>query len=498
MIFSIRILICFSFFLFGSHVFAQNTIVFEKSENSEGILTSQIQQHIDDLHAQGGGILIFPKGNYNSGSIQLKSNVSIELKKGAVLFGSKNPEDYIRLNRWKALILAENADNIAIYGKGTINGKGRQVALALDSMFYLGQIDSSDYNFIERRPKYTIRPQIIEFVNCANVRIEGVTIKNAACWVQTYDRCQKLRIENIRVNSDAYWNNDGIDIIDSKEVLIKNCNINSSDDGICLKSSIDNSKLGKFLCENVQIVDCKVRSSASAVKLGSRSVGGFKNIRIENIKVRNTFRSAIALESVDGGILEDIVVKNINARNVGNAFFIRLGQRYRKSPTKSTINDVQIQDMKVKIAQDRPDKSYQIKGPNLPFFHNPFPASITGISGQMPADILLKNITISHPGKAVKAYAHFPLDHLDKIPELERAYPEFSMFGELPAWGMYIRHVSNINMKNIVLKLRHLDYRKAIVLDDVRNAEMENVIFPGDRSSQPIHQHKSEGIILKD
>jgi len=484
-------------------ILLQFTIVFVSAQNNISnirpsidtkLRTIEIQSKIDELHEKGGGELIFTKGEYLTGSIILKDNVSIELKKGAVLLGSTNPRDYKSLNRWKALILAENSNNINIVGNGTINGRGRQLALHIDSLFYIDKIDSTDYNFVEKRPKYTIRPQIIEFVNCKNVTIKDITIKNAACWVQSYDRCDGLLIDNIRVDSDAYWNNDGIDIIDSKNVVISNSNINASDDGICLKSSIDNSKIGNFYCENILIKNCKVRSSASAVKLGSRSVGGFKNITIENIRIKDTYRSAIALEVVDGGIMQNIRVKNVRAKNVGNAFFIRLGQRYRKSVTLSKIEGIFIEDMKVKIADNRPDKKHQIKGPDLAFFHNPFPASITGIDSQSAAQITLRKIKISYPGNAVKAYAHFPLEHLDKIPELPRAYPEFSMFGELPAWGIYIRHVKKLELEEVTLKLRKKDFRKAIVLDKVHDIQLKNVRFQGYKLENPIHQHKSTSV----
>jgi len=489
------------FFLIGcSNLFSQEYNVEDFGAIGDGntINTEAIQSLIDKETLTNGGKIVIPKGKFVIGSIILKSNIELHLEKGAELLGSTKPEDYKKLSRWKALILAENQSNIKISGRGTINGRGAQLALHLDSLFYLGKIDSADYNLNERRPKYTIRPQIIEFVNCTNVMVEDITLKNAACWVQTYDRCTELTIENITVESDSYWNNDGIDIIDCKNVRISNSKINSSDDGICLKSSIDNSKLGDYYCENIQINNCKVRSSASAIKLGSRSVGGFKNITIDNIKIYDTFRSAIALETVDGGILQNVKVKNIRAKNVGNAFFIRLGQRYRKSKTPSTIQGVTIENMKVNIANERPDKNYKIKGPDLPYFHNTFPASITGIKGHSLANIHLENIQISYPGNSIKAYANYPLEHLDKIPELERAYPEYSMFGELPAWALYLRHASNIQLKNVHFKLRNKEFRKAIVLDDVQDCKFINVSFTGVSPAEAIYQNNSSAITIED
>ena len=121
---------------------------------------------------------------------------------------------------------------------------------------------------------------------------------------------RKLVIDSIRVVSDAYWNNDGIDIADCKKVRITHCYVNSADDGICLKSE---DGAGNWN-EDIYIADCTVRSSGSAIKFGTSSVGGFKKVRIKNIRVFDTFRSAIALESVDGGDLEDIRVENVVAK----------------------------------------------------------------------------------------------------------------------------------------------------------------------------------------
>ena len=226
--------------------------------------------------------------------------------------------------------MADSSTNISITGKGVINGRGSRLALNIDSLFYAGELDSSDYNFVENRPKYYMRPQIIEFVNCRDIVVKDITIKNAACWVQTYDLCANLVIDNVTVDSDAYWNNDGIDIVDCRNVRITNCDINSADDGICLKSSIANNRTnmvyhGSNFCDSIFISDCRIRSSASAIKLGARSVGGFRNITIKDIEIYDTFRSAIALESVDGGFMKNITIEDITRKKYRKCHFYKIG-----------------------------------------------------------------------------------------------------------------------------------------------------------------------------
>jgi polygalacturonase len=470
-------------FAVASHDY--NILSFGAVPDGKTLNTKAIQAAINLAHKEGGGRVIIPAGRFLSGSIVLRSNVELHLLKQAVLLGSVNPDDYLKMNRWKALVMADSANNISISGKGVLDGQGAQLALTIDSLFYAGKIDSSDYELNEKRPTCHLRPQIIEFLNCNNIRVTGVTIKNAACWVQTYELCRNLIIDNIKVESDAYWNNDGIDISNCKNVQITHSSINSSDDGICLKSYCKNPKIESEYCDSIYISDCTVRSSASAIKLGTPSCGGFKNITIENIKIFDTFRSAIALELVDDGVMENIMINNITAKNTGNAIFIRLGDRRKQEPV-GQIKNITIKNVKVKVPFERADYAYEIRGPELPYFHNIFPSSITGIPEQPIENIHLENIEIIYPGGGNPAYANMPLWRLKDVPEMKDKYPEFSMFGELPAWGMYVRHVKGLTLKNIKIKIEKRDYRPALVFDDVKNLSIESLKIEGDKKKELI------------
>lgn len=124
--------------------------------------------------------------------------------------------------------------------------------------------------------------------------------------------------------------------------------------------------------------------------------------------------------------------------------------------------------MKVKIPFARPDINYDLRGPEPDFFHNPLPSSISGIPGYPIRNIILGNITISCPGRASKGMAYIPLTRLNDIPENINGYPEFTMFGELPCWGLFLRHVDGIRLDNVRLKLRHRDFRPDIIKIDVK------------------------------
>jgi len=428
--------------------------------------TNTLQTAIDSVHKAGGGVVVIPKGTFLIGSIIMKHGVEINLSDHAILSGSANPNDYKKISNHLALILAEYAHDISITGKGTIDGQGLELALAIDSLHQTGKVIDPSYNYYRIRPSESVRPQIINFSHCSDIKIKNVTIKNGAGWVTEYNQCKNVIIDSVTITSTAYWNNDGMDICDCKNVTITNCFVNSADDGICLKSFSRES-----FNDSIYIANCTIRSSASAIKFGTDSRGGFTNIKIEKIKVYDTYRSAIAIESVDGGIVENIDVSDVEAYNTGNAIFIKLGHR---RGDVGSLKNVIIKNLKVAVPFNRPDLEYDLRGPDLPFLHNPFPSSITGIPGFNVENVTLENIEITYPGRATKGMAYIPLYRLSQVPENEKEYPEFSMFGELPAWGFYIRHVDGLTMKNIILRVKENDYRPAFVFDDTKSLTLTN------------------------
>lgn len=464
----------FSLFIFSLNSVAQPYNIHDFGAIPNGIIlnTQAIQSAIDKANHAGGGKVIVPVGVFLTSTINLKSNVELHLEKGTVLLGSTDINAYYRIEGDNALIIAREAENITISGEGTIDGQGQELALNIDSLHHSGIKIDPGYNYRRMRPGG--RPNLVKINDCKNVRITGVNALDAADWVLRLHKCVGLEIDHVRVDSDVYWNNDGIDLEDCQNVRITNCNINAADDGICLKSNNPNS-----FCDQVYIANNTIRSSASAIKFGTASAGGFKNVTIENIKVYDTFRSALAFEAVDGGTIENITATNIVATNTGNAIFIKLG--HRNSDGKiGTVKNITIKNMVVDIPFGAPDVNYTIRGPELAFFHNPFPASISGLPGHNIENVKLENIEISYPGRANKGYAHISLWNLDAVPEVENKYPEFSMFGELPSWAFYVRHVDGLEMKNVRVNVRKEDFRPAYVFDDVKNLTIEggNITSP--------------------
>ncbi|MDP4261340.1 MAG: glycosyl hydrolase family 28 protein [Bacteroidota bacterium] len=456
---------------------------------SDGVTlnTRSIQFAIDYIHEQGGGRLVFDVGRFLTGSIHLKSNVTLHLEEGAVLLGVLNPLDYDR-EGFTALILAQDQQNIAITGKGVIDGQGRQVARNVADLVHKGLIKDA---FRNDRPEVEIRPMLIYFRSCSAILIKGITIHNAAAWVQTYDQCKNLRVDSVAVDSRAFWNNDGFDIVDCDSVAITNSYIDAADDGICLKSHDP-----KSICQDILVRNCTIRSSANAIKFGTASRGGFRHIRVINNKVFNTYRSAIALEAVDGGFIENVEADSLQVSNTGNAIFLRIGERV--SGKKGRLENIRLSHVSVEIAASKPDSGYEYEGPIEDMPRNISPAVIiAGLPGAMIKDISLKNFELKHPGGGNPLFAKISLDALDSIPEKPAAYPEFSMFHELPAWGIYIRHAQDVEVSNVTLRCGKKDYRTAIVLDDVHHSQFISMDIKEPGNKKTSYQYHSSEIVFK-
>jgi polygalacturonase len=262
--------------------------------------------------------------------------------------------------------------------------------------------------------------------------------------------------------------------VDCHKASVTHCDINSADDGICLKSG--DPKQGG--CEDILIEDCAIRSSASAFKFGTSSRGGFRRITARRLRIHDTFRAAIAIESVDGAAIDGVDISDVQATNTGSAIFIRLGHR-NKAGEPGSIRNVRISDVTVEIPATPPDANYPHPGPPVRAPHNLFPSSITGLPGHPVGNVSLKNITITFAGGGSRDVAEVPLDRLSSIPEQSERYPEFSMFGELPAWGLYVRHAQDVTLENVVLRATNHDFRSAMVFDDVQKVTLSAVRIEG-------------------
>lgn len=431
-----------------------NIIDFGAAGDETTMNTTYIQKAIDECHKNGGTVVV-PPGIFLTGTLILKNNVALEITHGAILKASPYVKDFpqtIPSYRsysdnfvTQSLIYAEKADNISISGSGTIDGSGDAPDFAVN--------------------RWLVRPYVIRFIQCTNIKIEGVRLINSPMWMQHYLACENLLISNIDVYNHGNRNNDGLDIDGCKNVVISNCIIDSDDDALCFKST------GPAICENITVTNCIVSSHCNNIKFGTETTGGFKNVSITNCVVKQSAndsviygtregQSGLALEIVDGGIMDGIVISNISIDSVEVPIFIRLGNRARKhtetapEPEVGILKNIQISNV---IARDAGVIS----------------SSITGIPGFYLDNINLSDITIisNGGGKSID---------VNGIIENEDSYPSPYIFkSDLPSYGLYIRHAKNVTMRNINLIMDGKDERVALVLDDVINGQFRDLRTAG-------------------
>jgi len=418
--------------------------------------TKALQQAIDACSQAGGGRVVVPTGSYKIGSIELRSHVHLFLETGAILYGSTRLEDYrpmksdyVSLRTQTTtiqLIYADGVNDVTISGFGTIDGRGRA------------------FPKLSWNDEGITRPHLLRFIRSTDVTVRDVTMRNSGCWMQHYLACDRLKIDGIKVINRNNYNNDALDLDGCHEVTVTGMIADSDDDGITLKST------SPRLCENIRISDCVVSSHCNAIKLGTETNGGFRNISISGIVVKPSYdqhekffgqwigSSAISLEIVDGGVMENVSVSDITVEGTESPIFIRLGNRGRgyKLGGEGFESLIPI------------DHVGRINGVHLSHIHvhnaGTMACSITGLPGHPVENIRLHDITIHHRGGI--SQADLPEIAKNMEDEKEREYPEATMWGNLPAKGFYVRHARNVQLDGIHVYTDAPDVRPDIVRED--------------------------------
>ncbi len=427
------------------------------------LCTAAIQKAIDACAAAGGGTVRLAGGKFLSGTIHLRSHVTIEVAAGAALLGSTHLADYPHntpaLRSYtdnyvdQSLIAGENLDDIGLVGRGLIDGQG------------------SRFRWTRRMPPYEKdRPFVIRLVNCRDVLVEGLRLQDSAMWMQHYLGCERVTVRGIHVWSYHNQCNDGIDLDGCKDCTVSGCVFESGDDAITLKSTFERPS------RSIVISNCVARSHCNAIKMGTESNGGFKNITITNCVCRAGL-SGIALELVDGGTLENVAVSNLAIDGATVPIFLRLGNRARPigkatpTPGVGTFRNVVLSN----IVASGVSK---------------IGCSITGIPGHPIENVQLSNIQITFEGGGTRAEA------AAKVPEHEDHYPECTMFGTLPAYGFYCRHVAGLELRGVQLRTARPDLRPAVMGDDAQHLVLDGLdVYPA--ASAAVRLIRSPGAVVR-
>jgi polygalacturonase len=438
-----------------------------------------INRAIEECSKAGGGTVCLPAGTYLSGSIHLTSNLNLLIDAGATILGA--PQDMKAYDPAEpfegpayqdgghtyfhnSLIWGENITNVSITGQGMINGGGLVFnANILDTISGF-----SNFGRANPVPVPTISEPVrqgnksIALKLCRNVLIRDITIYHGGHFAVLATGCDNMTVDNVTMDT----NRDGLDIDCCRNVMVSNCRINSpNDDALCPKSSF---ALGKnVITENLMIVNCQVsgfqegtlldgrmlpsEKKNGRIKFGTEANGGFRNVTVANCTSRGC--RGIALEEVDGGIMENISISNITMMDVAvYPIYITLGRRNRGPDVKAASSARNISISNVIATGIEPFSGIQI----------------TGLPGHDIEGVRLENIRLVFKGGGKKE------DAARVPPELGTMYPEPRRVGVMPAYGVFARHVRDLELANIRLIFESEDLRPAIVCDDVDGLEIDN------------------------
>jgi polygalacturonase len=439
-----------------------------------------INRAIDAAAVSGGGTVLVPAGTYLSGSIHLKSNIHLLIDAGATILGAPqkmNAYDFTEPYSFggyqdgghcyfhNSLIWGENLTNVFITGNGMINGGGlvRSDGL-LNKMCGFGSElrNLGNYGAEEMNGAVRLGNKAIALKLCKNVLIRDVTIFHGGHFAILVTGCDNLTVDNVTMDTDR----DGIDIDCCRNTMVSNCRVNSpNDDGICPKSTFALGELRPT--ENLTIVNCQIsgfeegtlidgtmkpsKNQNGRIKFGTESSGGFRNCSVANC----TFRSCrgLALEEVDGGFMENITINNLTMMDVPDyAIYITTGKRNRTPgvTTNSRMRNILISNV---IA----DGVGRMSG-----------IQIMGLPEQPLEGVRLENIRLtSNGGGTTKDAAINPK-------ELGAGYPEPGIMGTLPAYGIFARHVKDLELANITVNFQTNDFRPAAAFADIDGLEIDN------------------------
>lgn len=428
----------------------------QRGAKNDGVTdnTLFIQGAIDECHKNGGGVVLLSGGGkYLSGTLFLKSNVTLHIGNGTTLLASPRIADYSKnthkimykneTHMDRCFIYAENANSIALDGYGTIDGNG----------------------FMSNFPQQ--RPMLIRFKDCQKITLKDLSLVNPAAWVSAWLYCDDITVNGIRIVSRVNRNGDGLDFDGCTNVRVTNSSFDTSDDCICLQTS----KLD-FPCKNIVINNCTFTSKWAGIRVGLLSRGEISSVTVSNCTFNDIEDSGLKIQQNEGGCMSDMIFSNLVMKNVPRPVFMTFcKQRACVDAPKDKLDTLNY--MKRFFFTNFMINNEAIDKQTLFLF--------SGIPDHCIEDIYLNGIYFNIPGGGTKDEAR-----RKNIPEfdlnsMKNHWPEYSCLGGvLPASGFYIRHVRSINLSNVIVSNKEKEMRPLIKKEDVSDIKIYNVSCPFD------------------
>jgi hypothetical protein len=432
--------------------------------------TSAIQNAIDACHAAGGGTVMVPSGVFVTGSLRLKSRVTLKITKDAVLRGSPNIADYtvetaelhwgafwrFAASQWRqCLIYAEDAEEIGIEGPGTIDGQGGSERKVFPNA---------------KDPR---RPMLVRLVGCRKVTVRDVKLLDPASFTTFFVRSEDIHIERVTIRSRNSPNGDGLDFDGCKRVRIKDCDLDTGDDGIGPKVFHPD-----WPNEDFEISGCRITSRWHAIRVGAESIAPIRRLTMRDCGFTQC-QGGIKIEASEGALLEGLSFSGIEMKQVCQPIMV-LASRFAFSahnksarPPVGRIRNVRFADIRA-VAGVGDDIGLKGKsGTDDPFKR--LCSAVVSLPGTHIEDVSFKNIDLTFPGGGTAEQA----SRLDIGELLESTnYMKWAVpfDGELPASALYLRHVKGVRLEKVRLAVEQPDARAFIAGDDVQGLTLHGVV----------------------
>ncbi len=431
--------------------------------DGETVCTEAIQKAIDQCSRTGGGVVLVAGGQYVTGTIHMKSHVTLRVEAGAELLGSTKIADYAagtHKNMYKnephmdrCLIFAKNATGFAIEGNGIINGRGGEGRLGQPGHKYL---------FPNKGDPKKYRPMLIRFVECSRIRMRDITLKNPAAWTSAWLYCDDIVVDGITISSRVNHNGDGLDFDGCKNVRVSNSAFDTSDDSICLQASRKDQP-----CENVTITNCIFISKWAGIRIGLLSLGDFNNVTVSDCVFRDIDDSGLKIQMCEGGAMKNMVFSNLVMQNVPRPIFMTFCQQ--RACVDSPEDQLMPMNQMKGFVFDGIRVDSSMCGADSAIM-------ITGMPGHSIEDVLISDLQlVTGGGGDSETGGQRVLNEM--TPEvLEGWWPEYVRFGKtVPTHGIYARHVDGLTLNNVQISSKDPDARPAIVCDDVAHLDINAV-----------------------
>lgn len=433
--------------------FAANSTIYDIRDfgavgnDSTVINTKSIQSAIDKCSADGGGIVLIQGGDYYTGTLFLKSGVTLRIERMAKLSGSKNIADYavdVMKNMYRdepymdrCLIFAREQKFIGIEGGGTIDGNGGAFPNRGDAVRY--------------------RPMLIRIAECENIRVRDVQLQNPGGWTTAWLYCKDIVVDGITIFARVRGNGDGLDFDGCEDVRVSNCSFDTSDDSICLQASRKDKP-----CKNITITNCLFSSRWAGIRIGLLSRANFENVLITSCVFRDINDSGLKIQMNEGAVMKNMLFSNLLMVNVPRPIFMtHCSQRAfadgeEEYPEMQTIGDMTFNN--IHVDNTKLDKNAAIV--------------MTSVPGNYIQNITLSNITIRTAGggtanDANNVFKEFTPEWFKS--QDRRRWPEYGYLGgAVPAYGIYLRHMENVVLNNINITTVNEDARPQLRAVDVK------------------------------